>query len=73
MAWPPQSPDLISIKPLWNNLDQRVGTHSSTSTADLWEVLQMAREEITLEYQQKLINRAPQICQAVIAAKGSNQ
>lgn len=41
----------------------------ATSTADLWEVLQKALEEITAECLQKRISRMPQICQTVIPAK----
>ncbi|XP_052373352.1 uncharacterized protein LOC127929518 isoform X2 [Oncorhynchus keta] len=40
MTWPPQSPDLISIEMVWDELDRRVKEKQPTSAQHTWELRQ---------------------------------
>lgn len=72
MIWPPQSPDLNPIELLWDELDRAVRKHRPKSKTDLWSILQKEWSNIKPETLDKLINRMPRICQAVINSKGSH-
>ncbi|CAK9827896.1 Transposable element Tc1 transposase [Anthophora retusa] len=70
MVWPPQSPDLSPIELLWDELDRKAKAQSPTSKEDLWQKLRQCWSEITPEILEKLLERMPRICKAVIKARG---
>ena len=72
MEWPPQSPDLNPIELLWEELDRRVRDLKPTSLSGLWDCLNEAWNNIPPETLQKLIERIPKLCAAVIKAKGGH-
>lgn len=70
MKWPPQSPDCNPIELLWDHLDRAVRDQRVSNPDMLWGVLQNKWAEIELEVLERLTNRMPRVCAAVIAAKG---
>lgn len=72
MKWPPQSPDLNPIELLWDELDRRVRDLKPTSLPRLWECLKEAWDNIQPQTLQKLVERMPKICAAIIKAKGGH-
>ena len=40
MTWPPQSPDLIPIEMVWDELDLSVKEKQPTSDQHMWDLLQ---------------------------------
>lgn len=72
MIWPAQSPDLSPIEFLWDELDRQVRKTAATNEKNFWLRLQQAWVNIPHETLQKLVNRMPRICQAVIKAKGGH-
>lgn len=72
MEWPPQSPDLNPIELLWEELDRRVRNLKPTSLPDLWKCLKEAWDNIQPQTLQKLVERMPKLCAAVIKAKGGH-
>lgn len=72
MTWPPQSSDLNSIELLWNEMDRRVKKLCPTSTSSLWTIIQREWNKISPDTLQKLIERMPRLCAAVIKNKGGH-
>ena len=72
MEWPSQSPDLNPIELLWDELDRRVRDLNPTSLPTLWNCLQEAWNNIQPQTLQKLVERMPKLCAAVIKAKGGH-
>lgn len=72
MDWPPQSPDLNPIELLWEELDRRVRDLKPTSLPSLWDCLKQAWNNIQPQTLQKLVERMPRLCAAVIKAKGGH-
>lgn len=72
MTWPSQSPDLNPIEKLWDELDRRVRIMSPTSVTRLWECLEDAWRNLSSETLEKLVSRMPNLCKAVIHAKGGH-
>lgn len=72
MEWPPQSPDLNPIELLWEELDRRVRDLKPSSLSGLWECLQEAWNNIQAPRLQRLVERMPKLCAAVIKAKGGH-
>ena len=70
MEWPSQSPDLNPIELLWDELDRRRHVRAPSSVSELWTVLSEEWRAISAEYLDKLLNRMPRICKAVIAVRG---
>ena len=70
MVWPAQSPDLNPIELLWDEFDRKIRIKGLTSKTHLWQVLKEAWSEIQPETLEKLTNRLPRLCKAVIRAKG---
>ncbi len=64
-----QSPDLIPIENLWDELDHRVHERSISSIPELRERLQEEWAKMSLEYTQKLISSMPKHMQAVVDQK----
>ena len=72
MEWPPQSPDLNPIELLWEELDRRVRDLKPTRLPGLWDCLNEAWNNIPRQTLQKLIERMPKLCAAVIKAEGAH-
>lgn len=72
MEWPPQSPDCNPIELLWDELDRAVRKMCPTSEKHLMKSLQDAWNAITSEKLQKLIDRMPKVCRAVLKARGGH-
>lgn len=72
MDWPPQSPDLNPIELLWDELDRRVKDLHPTSIPTLWNCLSQTWRNIPTQTMQKLVERMPKLCAAVIKAKGDH-
>ena len=66
MEWPPQSPDLNPIELLWEELDRRVRDLKPTSLPGLWDCSNEAWNNIPPHKFQKLIERMPKLCAAVM-------
>ncbi|GFT67304.1 transposable element Tcb2 transposase [Trichonephila clavipes] len=69
--WPPRSPDLNLIEPLWDVLDQGVKGHHITLTnlTELWTALTNIGHVIPVERLQKLVKSMPGRVTAVIEAR----
>lgn len=72
MEWPPQSPDANPIELLWDELDREVRKLRPTSEKHLWECLNKAWQELKPEALQKLVERMPRVCAAIIKSKGNH-
>lgn len=72
MDWPAQSLDLNPIELLWEQLDHMVERKTWSNKSILWEMLQKAWGEISSCHLETLAARMPQVCQAVITAKGGS-
>lgn len=70
MEWPPQSPDCNPIELLWDELDREVRKMQPTNSKQLWAFLKTCWDRLSTESLQKLIERMPRICAAVIRARG---
>lgn len=72
MNWPPQSPDLSPIELLWDHLDRKLRAHPipPKNSKHLLRILQHEWQCIPVSVLQKLIHRMPQVCKAVIHARG---
>ena len=66
MEWPVQSPDLNPIELLREQLDRMVCKKCPSGQSNLWEVVQEAWGEISIDYLNKLTARMPKVCKAVI-------
>lgn len=71
IEWPAQSAYLNPIELLWEQLDRMVRKKCPSSQSNLWEVLQQAWGEISIDYLNKLTARMPKVCNAVLAANGA--
>lgn len=72
MNWPPQSPDLNPIELLWDELDRKVRDLKPTSLPGLWNSLNETWNNIQPQTLQKLVERLPKLCAAIIKAKGGH-
>ena len=72
MDWPPQSPDINPIELLWEELDRQVKNMRATNEQQLFDNLKMAWENLATEKLQKLVERLPRICAAIIKARGGH-
>jgi transposase len=70
LEWPSQSPDLNPIELLWEEMDREIKKRKPTSLRDLENICRQVWSELAPEILQKLINRLPRLCQAVIEAEG---
>lgn len=70
MVWPPQSPDCNPIELLWDHVDRCIRDINITSRNHLWEVIQCIWNSIGPEILDKLTDRMPRVCAALIASKG---
>ena len=66
------TPDLNPIELLWKELDRRVRDLKPTSLLCLWDCLNEAWNNIPPQTLQKLIERMPKLCAAVMKAKGGH-
>ena len=70
MTWPPRSPDLSPIELAWDELDRKVRSRRFRNEKELFKYLKSEWEQLTSAYFKKLLQRLPQICKAVIKARG---
>ena len=70
MTWPPQSPDCNPIEILWDHLDREVRKNPPRGKNDLWSSIKTIWSTVDGQYLQKLCDRLPRICQAIIKSKG---
>jgi transposase len=70
MSWPPQSPDLSPIELLWDEVDRQVQAQHPTNLPDLQRIVFSVWEALANEVVEKVVNRMPLICQAVMKAGG---
>ncbi|GFX89678.1 transposable element Tcb2 transposase [Trichonephila clavipes] len=68
--WPPRSPDLNPIEPLWDVLEQGVKDHHTapTNLIELWTTLDNIQQVIPVELFQKLVESTSRRVEAVIKA-----
>ena len=66
MEWTAQSPDLNPIMLVWDELKRRVKAKKPPSVTQV----QQSWEELSAEYLISIVERMPQVCSAVISAKG---
>ncbi len=72
MEWPPQSLNLKPIEQIWGELENKLDGSIVHSKESLWLELQKACDNISVEVLRKYIDSMPEICAAVIAAKGGH-
>jgi transposase len=70
LDWPSQSPDLNPIELLWEKMDREIKKKKPTSLPELERICREVWSEITPEYLNKLVERMPRLCKAVIQAEG---
>ena len=72
LEWPPASPDMSIIEPVWDHLDQNVRTRprQPRNKDELWEALQEEWYNIDPGYIRNLYDSMPRRLQALLAAKG---
>ena len=70
MEWPPQSPDISPIELLWDEVDRQVQEKRPTCLEQLVQVVKTTWHELSEDVLDKLLQRMPLICQAVIDAGG---
>ncbi|KAF7662417.1 hypothetical protein LDENG_00236000 [Lucifuga dentata] len=69
-TWPPQSPDLSPMDLAWDELDLKVQSKHPGNEKELLEFLKSTWESLPGIDFQKLQQRMPRICVAVIKARG---
>ncbi|KAF7656371.1 hypothetical protein LDENG_00042170 [Lucifuga dentata] len=69
-TWPPQSPDLSPMDLAWDELELQVRSKHPGNEKELLEFLKSAWESLPGTDFQKLQQRMPRICVAVIKARG---
>lgn len=72
MTWPSQSPDCNPIEQLWDHLDREVRKNPPSGKNNLWLSLKSIWEAVDGQYLQKLCDRLPRICQALIKSRGGH-
>ncbi len=70
--WPPQSPDLNIIEPMWAILKKSVMERKPKNVDELWQFSQEEWEKIPLDTLQKAYKPIPRRIRAVLEAKGSH-
>ena len=71
LNWPAQSPDLNLIENLWEEIvNMKINRENCKNKADLFQVLKIAWEGITLDTISNLISSMPRKCACVIQNKG---
>jgi transposase len=73
MEWPPQSPDLDTIKSVWDYMKREKHLRLPKSTEELWLVLQEVWPNLPAEFLQKLCASVLRRIDAVLKAKGVHQ
>ena len=63
---------LNPIELVWDELDRRVKAKQPTSSTHLWELQQQCWEDHSEQYLISIVERMPQVCSAVISAKGGD-
>ena len=65
-----QSPDLNPIELVWEEVDRQIEARKPTNEAMLLEVVNSVWANLTSEVLNKLVERLPRLCKAVIKAEG---
>ncbi len=69
---PSKTLDLDPIKQIWGELENKLDRSIVHSKESLWLELQKAWDNISVEVFRKYVDTVPEICSAVIAAKGGH-
>ena len=74
LEWPPASPDMSIIEPVWDHLDQNVRARprQPRNKDELWAALEEEWYDIKPEYIKNLYDSMPRRTQALLAAKGGH-
>ena len=70
LDWPSQSPDLNPIELVWEEMDRRIRKQKPSSEVKLLEIVHDVWDNLNAEVLNKLVERMPRLCQAVIKAEG---
>ena len=70
--WPAQTPDMNLIESLWEIVDLKIKRNLRTSKKEMWELIQKAWSEVTIEEITNLFESMPRRMEAVIKAKGGH-
>jgi len=70
MIWPSQSPDLNPIENMWSIFDRKLKDRNPSNENQLFQLLNDAWKQISVELCQSLVESMPRRCQAVIDANG---
>ena len=70
LEWPPQSPDLNPIENLWAIVKKRISEKNPATVDELWDVMKIVWDQVSVELCQKLYRSMPSRCTAVIHQKG---
>ena len=71
MDWPAQSPDVNPIEKLWEEMARQMEEEGKpTSLSGLWGMVQNVWKNLDGKVLEKLVDRMPETCRAVIEAKG---
>ena len=74
LPWPPASPDMSIIEPVWDHLDRLVRTRPQQprNKDELWDALQEEWYKISPAYIKNLYDSMPRRIQALLTAKGGH-
>lgn len=70
MEWPSQSPDCNPIEYLWDHLDRKIRDKPLRNKNELWATVESEWKNIEEDVLQKLIDRMPRICKAILKVRG---
>lgn len=72
LDWPAQSPDINPIELLWDELKRQAKKTIQTNEKAMFDHVKVVWNNIQIETLQKLVERMPRICEAVIKAGGGH-
>ena len=70
LQWPPQSPDLSPIEPLWSEVDRKIKDKTPRNLDELWRDIEQAWYSIPSSLCRKLVESVPRRLQSTIANYG---